>query len=648
MLRVLSRSFSLHLPEPALAVALLLGFVALSPRQATAQAPDGAKIHRPEAAPYEHLWLTFEGGAEPAKLFIGLRGGKSTTVWFLNGNVPGGVKKMGAFRVLIDGHDLTLAGDTLKGKIELRQVSVWAPMQVLGQLTLHIDSKESADGFTGTWSSVLGNGTKRGGGLSGFRLDEARIHKINAFPTDASWPSYHGPFGTNRGSDTKESLIDDLALARPLWRSEETTLSGWGTGVDSRYARRVTVGTLCGGTGSPVVADGRVYQFHYVPAGDPDPKQLEKALADFEKAYKRKPTPQEHDDLVDFARQFADMIVTCLDARTGAVLWRVTFPRFAANIQTHKWRGFNPTPVVFGPVIIANDYANNWVGLNALNGDVLWTINNGPKVEGDRGVPGAAKAGSLAILPSRGKEPVRAIDVKTGKVAWEQPGGRQQALVWGKPGAERVLLLGRENPTCHDAATGKLLWKMDEKLIGVSGSSALIEGDILVGHILPDSKKRGGFFQGWKLSDSGATKLWQDEYLPFDENLTVTLGKDRAYLAGQNELRCVALVSGKLLGKQVFDGKTHRIGSNQWLALVGDRLFLCPEGQHGSQSLLMLEADPKLGLIGSTWTPPSNHTTAYGVHSLAYPVVDGRLFLRGMDGLYCYDLRKAPSASKGK
>ena len=39
------------------------------------------------------------------------------------------------------------------------------------------------------------------------------------------------------------------------------------------------------------------------------------------------------------------------------------------------------------------------------------------------------------------------------------------------------------------------------------------------------------------------------------------------------------------------------------------------------------------------WRPPHPHDTAYAVQAVTYPVVDGRLFVRGHDGLYCCDLR---------
>lgn len=40
------------------------------------------------------------------------------------------------------------------------------------------------------------------------------------------------------------------------------------------------------------------------------------------------------------------------------------------------------------------------------------------------------------------------------------------------------------------------------------------------------------------------------------------------------------------------------------------------------------------------WLPTNTSTTAYNSQPVVYPIVDGRLFVRGGDGLYCYDLRK--------
>lgn len=43
---------------------------------------------------------------------------------------------------------------------------------------------------------------------------------------------------------------------------------------------------------------------------------------------------------------------------------------------------------------------------------------------------------------------------------------------------------------------------------------------------------------------------------------------------------------------------------------------------------------------GRQWLPPHSWTTAYANQPINYPLVDGRLFVRGLDAVYCYDLRK--------
>lgn len=50
--------------------------------------------------------------------------------------------------------------------------------------------------------------------------------------------------------------------------------------------------------------------------------------------------------------------------------------------------------------------------------------------------------------------------------------------------------------------------------------------------------------------------------------------------------------------------------------------------------------DHDLNELGPLWLPPHVETTAYNSQPIVYPIVDGRLFIRGGDGIYCYDLRQ--------
>ena len=599
---------------------------------ALAQAPGAPETHRPPAGAYQHLWLEFKDAASSPKAFVGLRGNKAAAVWFLDGAVPGGVKPAGGYRLLVDSNDLTIAGDTLRGSIVLRQVSIWAPMARLAQVTLTVEAKKSGTDFTGTWNAEVLGGAKTSGGLRGILTDEAAVRAAQSFAPGADWPGYHGPHGANRSAETKTALLDDLAQIRPVWRSEQPVLSGWGSGTDGRYAHRAAVGTVNGGTGTPVFADGRVYLFHYAPSGDADLAKLAALLEQAGKTFKEM-LPLERAGLTDFLRPYSDTIVTCIDAQTGGTLWRTTFPRLSGNFQTHKWRGINPTACVIGDTVIAADYGYNVVALQAATGAVRWTMPGKQTVQGDSAPRGAIRAGKLAVLQGGG---LRAVKPDTGEIVWKSDAG-SHALVWGKFGAERVLALNGKTMTCLDATSGEQLWTIAAELQAAYGSAALVEGDILVGHVAEKGAK-GGKFQGWRLTDTEAKKLWEDEPLTIDENLTVSLSPGRACLVGKDEVRCLDLATGKSLGKQTGFAAGQGPGSNQWLAVVGDRLLLAPEGQHGRQGFLWLAAD-SLKVLGH-WTPPNNHTTAYAYFALGFPVVDGRLFVRGMDGIYCYDLRQ--------
>ena len=54
-----------------------------------------------------------------------------------------------------------------------------------------------------------------------------------------------------------------------------------------------------------------------------------------------------------------------------------------------------------------------------------------------------------------------------------------------------------------------------------------------------------------------------------------------------------------------------------------------------------VDASGNFSVLGDpeTWSPPHPNTTSYGPY-MRFPVVDGRMFIRGNDAIYCYDLRK--------
>jgi len=196
-------------------------------------------------------------------------------------------------------------------------------------------------------------------------------------------------------------------------------------------------------------------------------------------------------------------------------------------------------------------------------------------------------------------------------------------------------MYGNEKRTlaCFDPADGKVIWKQDTT--PMAPLSAAVAGDVLLA--APAAAKGSGNVvrcEGWKLTDAGATKLWQDADLQGDENVPVTVG-GRAYLCGKQFIRLLDVATGKQVAERKFEA--HGPGSNPWLGVVGDRLLFSPEGQHGVARLQFLDRDLKD--LCPPWLPTHVETTAYNSQPIVYSVVNGRLFVRGGDGVYCYDLR---------
>jgi hypothetical protein len=69
-------------------------------------------------------------------------------------------------------------------------------------------------------------------------------------------------------------------------------------------------------------------------------------------------------------------------------------------------------------------------------------------------------------------------------------------------------------------------------------------------------------------------------------------------------------------------------------------VFTAPDGSHGNSSLAVYGAIPETFKLLGSWTPPHPHTNSYHMKCMTFPIVEGRLFMRGFDGIYCYDLRK--------
>jgi outer membrane protein assembly factor BamB len=247
------------------------------------------------------------------------------------------------------------------------------------------------------------------------------------------------------------------------------------------------------------------------------------------------------------------------------------------------------------------------------------------------------------------------LDPKSGSELWKGVGGN--LLVWSKGGRERMVTYGGHGQvtvSCVDPKTGNVCWKADTPYTTSAGTVVhpVLSQDMLVGFEVKVTANVSAEAKVvcYRLGDNGMEQAWSAPApVPMTDTYGLTIANGHVYVDGERETSCLRLADGQKVASVAGVG-----GARTQVAFYADgRLFIQPEGRHGGQSFFMLNADPgsfrRLGAdtpaggkhpLAGQWHPPHPHDTAYANQPVSYPVVDGRIFIRGHDGLYCYDLRK--------
>lgn len=229
------------------------------------------KTNTPTGA-FQSAWVTLSGGAWPkTKIKVAyeelpvrltFRDGKGTSAWICSPLVSN------SFTTWIDETAVTLDKTELKGTLAgITHTGLSNPSErVPFKYTLAAKVVEGK--LTGTFSGTVGDQAVMGK-LTGEVIVDV---KADALPVGKNWPRYYGATGGMEGPPSEVKMITDLSKARPVWKSEETIPVAWGNAPDWRYGPHpILMRRLGGGASSPVVADGIVYQYYYVPIDGTEP-----------------------------------------------------------------------------------------------------------------------------------------------------------------------------------------------------------------------------------------------------------------------------------------------------------------------------------------------------------------------------------------
>jgi outer membrane protein assembly factor BamB len=310
--------------------------------------------------------------------------------------------------------------------------------------------------------------------------------------------------------------------------------------------------------------------------------------------------------------------VFCLDAANGKTIWKKGFP------ETSGAGAGSSTPcLVKGKLYVVGSGSKVYC-LNADSGNPIWEAKLA-RTEKKPIASSIAIVGKVAVLLA---DVLTGLDAETGKVLWTQDkiaGYESSPTPWTSKGRDQVICNSEKETHGVDPADGKVVWSV----AGGGKSTPVVAqeygGDFLVN--MSDMRKTG--LSAYRLTDKGPQKLWTlkesdraSSPVVFDGHVYAIAGGSAGHGA---HLLCVHLDSGKVAWEEVVDFaevSSPVVADGKVFAVCGTLLWL-------------LEATPEKYRVLSR--------ADYRIALCTSPTIDqGRLYVRQVNAVACYDLRSAP------
>jgi outer membrane protein assembly factor BamB len=335
--------------------------------------------------------------------------------------------------------------------------------------------------------------------------------------------------------------------------------------------------------------------------------------------------------------------VQALDARDGKQVWTTRIGKVGNPDQQPSYPGARSTPTLDGGRLYALGSDGDLACLEAATGAVQWKKNLRTDFGGKPGIWAYAESPlvdgeRVVVTPGGGQATLVALDKKTGAVLWKSalPGGEAAgyaSIVAAEIGGSRqyVQFLGK-SLVGVDAGTGRFLWRYDKSAdtrFGVHAVTPVVSGDT----VYSASSSGGGLA---RIRMAGGS--WAADSVYVERKAPIALGgavRAAEYLYGTtgSVLLCIEYGTGRLRWEDRSVGGAS-------LCLADGRLYV--HGENGAVALV--EATPEAYREKGRFTPPGPPDRGQA-KAWAYPVVaNGRLYIRDLGTLWCYDVRGAGAA----
>ncbi|MEO1993543.1 MAG: PQQ-binding-like beta-propeller repeat protein [Pirellulales bacterium] len=339
----------------------------------------------------------------------------------------------------------------------------------------------------------------------------------------------------------------------------------------------------------------------------------------------------------------ANEYLSCFDRATGKPIWH-TKTGDAWNNGKDDWQGSRSTPTIAEGIVYVITPFGKLIGCDAETGAIgkiidlkiafggdkgdAWGYSESVLIDGDRLVctPGKPQATMVALNRLNG-EPLWTCSVP------DDRGAGHASIVISEVGGKKIYVQTTASGAfAVDAETGKLQWTFPIEKTTAVIPTPIVKGDLV--YFVAGYKRGGALVQ--QIPGPGGS-ITSKTVFPLNKELAnkhggVVLIDNHLYGCADDQpiIICAELQTGQVVWKA-----RSEVGGQKSAAIVAADGHLYIQYQNGTVALV--KADPAgFKEISSFQIPDSGDRPCW-----AHPViVDGMLYIRDGDNMFCYDIRK--------
>ncbi|MEX2141572.1 MAG: PQQ-binding-like beta-propeller repeat protein [Pirellulales bacterium] len=331
----------------------------------------------------------------------------------------------------------------------------------------------------------------------------------------------------------------------------------------------------------------------------------------------------------------------------GEVIWKAKIGRAG---EGGGYRGPRSTPTVNEDRVYALSHFGDLVCANAKSGEIIWRKNLEKDFQGRSGGWKYAESplvdGEKLVCTPGGREATMvALDKRSGKVIWKgrteegERAGYASAVVAEIGGLRQYVQLLSQGGASFAADDGRLLWRYGNRFEDNTANipTPIVQGDRVF--FAAGYGRGGGMVRVTKEgSKFNVEELWFERDLNNKHGGVIWVGD---YLYGDRDDNGIPWCADARTGDIAWESRSQAGGSGSAAVTYADG-HLYWRFQNGVVALVLPTPDGYREV--SSFTIPTS-----GEPGWPHPVVvDGRLYLRDQETLWCYDVRAKEEGRRAK